>query len=257
MLVYPWIDELSLFEVSEFDFRKQENLDKRLFEIYMETFERGKYEYPAVQQLFYKRLCGPRFQDFYGGLNESERFIVNGQDLGILGEKLDMARQLLAPDNMMPFSVIGHGDAHNGNVFLGAKLQYFDPAYAGRMDPFLDLTKPIFHNTFARWMYFSEEDFELAVRRTKGRVEIDYECPLTDLEQRFFQSKIDNVVRPLVMFLEREKLLPKDWENRFQSSLLCCPLLTVNLFKFPKRVTALGFARVMEMATFNFNSFFL
>lgn len=256
LVVYPWISDPSLFDLKEFDFAKQEALDKRVFEIYMETFERGAYEYPAVQQLFYRRLVGPRFENFYSDLNEDERWIVNGKDLGILGEKLDMARRLLGPSAMLNFSVVGHGDAHNGNVFLGERgLRYFDPAYAGRMDPFLDLTKPIFHNTLARWMYFPEEEFELCVKREKGRVMIDYEYPLTVLEKSFLNSKMNNILNPLVEFLKAEKLLPPDWENRLQSSLLCCPLLTKNLNNYREKVKWLGFARVMEMANFDFNPY--
>jgi len=119
----------------------------------------------------------------------------------------------------------------------------------------LDLTKPIFHNAFARWMYFPEMDFELEMKVVNNVVKVDYECPLSVLEQQFLQSKMQNVVQPLVQFLRAEKLLPTDWENRFRSSLLCCPLLTMNLFRYPQKVTALGFARVMEMATFDFNPY--
>ena len=181
LLIYPWIEEPSLFEVvyeqgGQFDFVAQEALDKRLFEIYRKTFERGRYEYPAVQQLFYKRLCGSRFKNFYGDSDEFKEFammrwIVNGKDLGVLGDKLDIARQLLSPNAQQKFSIIGHGDAHNGNVFLGDNLRYFDPAYAGRMDPFLDLAKPIFHNTFARWMYFPEQveaELDISIRFENG-----------------------------------------------------------------------------------------
>lgn len=256
LVVYPWISDPSLFDLSEFDFAKQEALDKKIFEIYMETFAVGSYKYPAVQQLFYRRLVGPRFTNFYSDLEVGERWIVNGKDMGVLSEKLDMARRLLAPPLMLNFSVIGHGDAHNGNVFLGERgLRYFDPAYAGRMDPFLDLTKPIFHNTFARWMYFPEEKFDLEIKRLNGRVEILYEYPLTILQKKFFDSKMQNVVRPLVNFLNGEKLLPLDWGNRFRASLLCCPLLTKNLNNYREKVKWLGFARVMEMANFDFNPY--
>ena len=66
------------------------------------------------------------------------------------------AKFLLEPAQSGP-AVVGHGDAHNGNLFLReAGMVYFDPAFAGRHDPLLDLVKPLYHNVHAMWMYFPD-----------------------------------------------------------------------------------------------------
>ncbi len=240
LLIYPYIEDPSLFEVvnegmPDLDSLRvvQEKYDRRLLEIYKASFKEGEAEYPAVQQLFYGRLKGPRFEKFYGGREDVLR---------PLSDVIEMARKSLAPENQLPFTVVGHGDAHNGNVFWTSEgLKLFDPAYAGRMDPFLDLAKPIFHNTFARWMYFPDRGTEI-----------------TDVEWMFFESKMKNVLAPLVRWLDEKDVLPSDWEVRLRSALLCCPLLTVNLFdesKYPSEIAQFGLERAMEMATFDFSPY--
>jgi len=288
LLVYPFITDASVFDLvagetfqkkKEVDFgaffQAQNKFDQQIFKAYQRSFQRKeKSVFPAVQQLFYLRLNGARFQDFYQGKSREfsgkvvdfdslarSRWIVNGKDCGRLGEAIEQAKRLLAPEAQLPFTVVGHGDAHNGNVFYGEKgLRLFDPAYAGRMDPFLDLTKPLFHNVFARWMYFPQEvetrikvDFKIR----EGVVEITHNYELDEWERLFLTSKMENVLKPLVAWLRAQGDLPTDWEDRLRSSLLCCPLLTVNLFdvkKYSPAMAMLGFARVMEMATFNFNN---
>lgn len=281
LLVYPFIEDPSLFEVVR-DGRipegfktAQNGLDRKIFEIYRKTFcEKIPSKFPDVQQLFYRRLIGARFNDFYRGRSrmlggrsvtfeqiECAEWRVNGRAMGKMSDWFAMAESLLSPENTLPFTVIGHGDAHNGNVFYGKDgLRLFDPAYAGKMDPFLDMTKPLFHNTFARWMYFPKEvsaQINLEVRWDKGRVEIWHDFESNEIERFFFDSKIESILVPLVQFLEARAVLPLDWEARLRSSLLCCPLLTVNLFdekKFDSSVSILGFAMVAEMANFNFGT---
>lgn len=285
LLVYPFITEASIFELvaeaalqgkRKIDFetfsRAQNKFDQQVFEVYQRSFRRNEnLIFPSVQQLFYLRLNGSRFQDFYqeksrefGGRQVIDfeslsraRWIVNGKECGVLGEAIERAKRLLTPEAQLPFTVVGHGDAHNGNVFYGKNgLRLFDPAYAGRMDPFLDLTKPLFHNVFARWMYFPQEveartkvDFQIR----KGVIEVTYDYELDEWERLFLQSKMENVLKPLVEWLRAQGDLPSDWQDRLRSSLLCCPLLTVNLFdekKYSPAMAMLGFARVMEMASF-------
>jgi hypothetical protein len=96
------------------------------------------------------------------------------------------------------------------------------------------------------------------VRWEDGRILIDYESALSEVEQFFFTSKMREVLRPLLGFLKDRDCLSSDWEDRLRSALLCCPLLTVNLFdesKYSSSMAALGLARVAEMATFDFNPY--
>jgi hypothetical protein len=220
-------------------------------------------------------LNGERFASFYRGRSrrlgdrnvafeelEQAEWVVNGKSCGRMGDWLEAGRRLLAPENTLPFTIIGHGDAHNGNLFYGPQgLRYFDPAFAGRHDPFLDLTKPIFHNTFARWMYFSEDvekSTDVRVRWESNTFFVDHDFQPNGVELLFLNSKLSHVLEPLVVWLGEQGLLPLDWQERMRASLLCCPLLTVNLFdeqKYSPAMSALGFSMVVQMANFPFNAY--
>lgn len=286
LLVYPFIEDVSVFDLVDGVNRgkalvelnalraAQESFDRSLLDIYLQTFQKEVLaEPPAIQQLFSFRLNGKRFEDFYRGKSrdlgeksctfeqlERSEWVVNGRSCGRLGEWLERARRLLSAEAALPFTIVGHGDAHNGNVFYGKDgLRLFDPAYAGRHDPFLDLTKPLFHNVFARWMYFPqdvEKTASVMMTVEKDVVTIDHNVILAPIEQLFLDSKLTHVLRPLIEGLRERGELPDDWQDRLRSSFLCCPLLTVNLFdekKYSPAMSALGFARVAEMATFDFN----
>lgn len=287
LLIYPLIEDPSVFDLvvalregrSSVEVgalkRAQETLDQTLFELYKKSFDPNPPpDFPAVQQLFYRRLNGERFESFYRGrsrrlgdrnvaFEELERaeWVINGKPCGRMHDWLKAARRLLAPEATFPFTIIGHGDAHNGNLFYGPQgLRYFDPAFAGRHDPFLDLTKPIFHNTFARWMYFPDEVEKstfVKVRWESGVLFIDHDFQPNEVEGLFLQSKMAHVLEPLIPWLAEQGVFPSDWPERLRASLLCCPLFTVNLFdeeKYSPAMSALGFAMVAQMANFNFDS---
>src|SRR5579885_2170520 len=154
----------------------QESLEKNVSAIYKNTCQEINAETHArapVHQLFYHRLQEDgRVGVFYRGktirLSDGSplsfdklanmRWTVNGAAYDCsLNDVIEQARRRLKPESGI--SIIGHGDAHNGNIFVAGepgaeelKLLMFDPAFAGRHDPILDLTKPLFHNIFARWM---------------------------------------------------------------------------------------------------------
>ena len=112
-----------------------------------------------IHQLFHHRLAGGRFDRFYGGETRialpgrshtfaelrTFRWRINGQQYDdTLATLCARCRGILQPAQAGP-AIIGHGDAHNGNVFLhslpGPHLSYFDPAFAGPHHPLLDLAQ--------------------------------------------------------------------------------------------------------------------
>src|SRR6185436_13644998 len=183
-LIYDVIESPSVFDVAHAIDRgerddlpalteAQNRADDDLLKIYLRTLEMQSAEEAgkaAVHQLFYHRL-GARYSQFYEGKNIrlpgtqlswdtllERKWTINGIEYGgTLGEAIERARQEIRPQQA-GWSVIGHGDAHNGNVFFTPEgLVYFDPAFGGRHHPLLDLTKPLFHNVFATWMYHPNE----------------------------------------------------------------------------------------------------
>lgn len=284
LLIYEVIEDPSVFDLAwDIENSRSELLpqltqaqnaaDDHLLNIYRQTLAWQNADDAAsvpIHQLFYHRLAGGRLARFYGedvtvalpvgsaAISEARRarWVINGQRYSqTLDDLIAEAARLLLPAQAGP-SVIGHGDAHNGNVFFRAEtnaLLYFDPAFAGRHHPLLDLTKPLFHNVFAMWMYFPHEKaasttIRLNIDGDVWRVEHDY--VLHPVRHMFQSSKIERVLIPILRDLRDRGWLREDWRAYLKAALFCCPLLTMNLTdaaKFPPSISLLGLTMAVEM----------
>ena len=228
----------------------------RLLDIYQATFTHStavEHARAPIHQLYWHRLVGGRFKSFYEGkhiqypqgmhsledsisFNEllSLHWVINGvSQQKTLGELVERAKVVLDPAQDA-LTVIGHGDAHFGNVFLENqdRFLYFDPAFAGRHSPLLDIIKPLFHNVFATWMYFPQtiaQDLQLTVSRYGMTITIDHNYRLTPARQAILQAKVEHLLRPLIAKLRAREMLPIHWNEIIQLAMMCCPLLTINL----------------------------
>lgn len=284
LLIYEVIEDPSVFDLA-WDIensrselltqltRAQNAADDHLLNIYRQTLGWQNADDASsvpIHQLFYHRLAGGRLARFYGedvsvslpggsaAISEARRarWVINGQRYSqTLDDLIEEAARLLLPAQPGP-SVIGHGDAHNGNVFFRAEtnaLLYFDPAFAGRHHPLLDLTKPLFHNVFAMWMYFPHEKaasttIRLNIDGDVWRVEHDY--VLHPVRHMFQSSKVERVLIPILHDLRDRGWLREDWRAYLKAALFCCPLLTMNLTdaaKFPPSISLLGLTMAVEM----------
>ncbi len=242
----------------------------RLIDIYQSTFAHStpvEHARAPIHQLFWHRLVGGRFKSFYGGkliqypqgtyaqgndisFNEllTLRWVINGvSQQKTLGELVERAKVVLNPA-WDALTVIGHGDAHFGNVFLENqnRFLYFDPAFAGRHSPLLDTIKPLFHNVLATWMYFPHviaQDLQLTISRRGMTITIEDNYTLTPVRQAILQTKVEHLLRPLIEELRARDSLPPDWKEIIQLALMCCPLLTINLLdgeRMPPYISWLG-----------------
>jgi phosphoglycolate phosphatase-like HAD superfamily hydrolase len=298
MVIYPVIHSPVMFDLMRaIEMGNGEQIDvallaaaekrecERLLGIYRDTLAWSTAEEHAqapVHQLFWHRLTGGRLKSFYAGKTlplpvQAEqrdsvqgllfeellhyRWIINGVELAgplpTLGQMIERAKIVLNPARAT-MTVIGHGDAHFGNVFLedreeGARYQYFDPAFAGRHNPILDIVKPFFHNVYATWMYFPREvaqDLQLSVTRSGDSIYVEHNYVLSPVRQAILDTKIAHLLRPLIAMLSERQVLPEDWAEVMRLALMCCPLLTVNLLDSEKRSAAicwLGLTQVMQM----------
>jgi hypothetical protein len=279
-LIYDVIESPSVFDVAHaIDLGERDDLpalteaqnraDDDLLDIYLRTLEMQPAEEAgkaAVHQLFYHRL-GARYDQFYVGKTVTfpgaqlpweyilrRHWVINGVYYGAtLGEAIERARTVIRPEQA-GWSIIGHGDAHNGNVFFTpGGLVYFDPAFGGRHHSLLDLTKPLFHNVFATWMYHPKE--VAATLSTDWRddgttITVEHDHRPSACRRMFFHSKMDRVLKPLVAELYRRDGLASNWREYLKSALMCCPLLTMNLAdseRFPPAIALLGLCYVVEM----------
>jgi hypothetical protein len=290
-LIYEVITDPSVFDVAwaiergdERDIsslaQAQAQSDAELLEIYLNTLVDQTSDEAAkapVHQLFYHRLTGGRLEQFYGdktrnvalrlpdgemSMNEVRRvkWTINGQHYDeTLDEIIERAKMLLEP-KQAGASVVGHGDAHNGNLFFqkhddGYQLLYFDPAFAGRHSPLLDLTKPLFHNVFAMWMYFPDEKrapLALNLTRDLERWQISHNYMLHPIRKMFLESKVQRILIPILQELKMRNWLAENWRETLKSALFCCPFLTMSLTdsaKFSPEISLLGLAMAVEMGS--------
>lgn len=294
LLIYDIIEDPSVFDAGwdieserahnspsyETVARAQNVSDDALYQIYVRTLEDQSEEDAAqapIHQLFYHRLTRGRLERFYGPLPgfqgdfpvlttpdgqrhsmqqiRTARWSINGQRYTrSIDDMITGALRRLNPAQP-DISIIGHGDAHNGNVFLrgDGSLLYFDPAFAGRHHPLLDLAKPLFHNVFAMWMYFPQvknNESQVSFDITDEYVEIEYTYALHPIRHMFLKSKIKRVLIPILRHLYSRQQLRPDWRQYLKDALFCCPFLTMNLLdsdRFPPAISLLGLAMAVEM----------
>jgi hypothetical protein len=173
---------------------------------------------------------------------------------------IEQGKVTLNPERDL-WTVVGHGDAHFGNVFLeeGKRYLYFDPAFAGRHSPLLDIVKPFFHNVFAMWMYFGSDvacELQMSVELRGETIYIEHNYNLPLIRQAMLQTKQKLLLKPLIELMRGRGALPEDWQEILRSALLCCPLLTIDMLRrLPVSVCWLGLSQVMQMGTFEFDFF--
>jgi hypothetical protein len=286
ILLYEVVETPSLFEVlwevetghrhnTERIIAAQQQADSDLFKIYLATLRQlsaAEHARAPVHQLFYHRLTRGRFTHFYQGKElalpgqsvpferlQAMTWQINGSSYAdTLGDLVQRAVQVLDPARAGTPSVIGHGDAHNGNLFYDesqGRLFYFDPAFAGRHSPLLDLTKPLFHNVFAIWMYYPHDvarRLSIQCEVSGQTIKVQHNFAPIEIRQALFRSKMWLVLKPLLQELDRRGWLPSDWRTYLKLALFCCPLLTMNLSdqqRFPPPITLLGLCLCMEMGS--------
>jgi hypothetical protein len=290
LLIYPYVDAPSVFdaawEIELGDMTRsklleaaQNRLDDELFTLYKSTLawqSAEDAEQSPVHQLFYHRLTAGRLDRFYYDPQASFqiadktfsfdqlsqfRWKINGSHYGeTLSTMLERAKRLTHP-RRVGASIIGHGDAHNGNVFFHdagsapAHLSYFDPAFAGRHHPLLDLTKPLFHNVFCMWMYFplaKDEALRLRAMLRNDEIVITHDYQIAPVRHMFLRSKVERVLIPTLVELKRRGWLDTVWREFLKTALFCCPLLTRNLADkaiFPPQLGLLGLSQAVEMCS--------
>lgn len=292
LLVYEVIDDESVFDVA-WRIEKQDDsdlsaltiaqnrADDDLLKLYRQSLTTQSAENAAkspVHQLFYHRLTGGRLDRFYGdntsiqlpnGLHDmsvvrQKIWVINGQEYSeSIDTMISRAIKLLKPAQA-DVAVIGHGDAHNGNVFFQKQanppsLLYFDPAFAGVHHPLLDLTKPLFHNVFAMWMYFPDDktaSTSISFTENADLWYVDYDYDLPQVRHMFLRSKVERTLIPILQDLKANNQLRTDWRDYLKAALFCCPFLTMNLAdseKFSPEISLLGLAMSVEMGSESHN----
>lgn len=240
----------------------QRNLEKCVANIYANTLEEISPENQArapIHQLFFHRLADDgRLGLFYKGKSiDLDSGSISFEDLAnkewkingvvytdTISQIIERCRYLLNPEStnkqsgvaLHKFAIVGHGDAHNGNIFVDEEasiFHMFDPAFAGKHSILLDLVKPLFHNIFARWMYYPEQvkhEFNISSKVSGNLIEIEHTYFPSALRLSHLSAKKEQLIKPTISMLKERDALCPDWLEIVRSALFCCPFLTVNLF---------------------------
>lgn len=265
----------------------QIDLEKQVYSIYEKTLEltpQSKQCNAPINQLFAHRLrADGRLGLFYKNkaiaLDEKSisfekladcTWTINGVRYeDTLAKIIERSVELLTTENVpteMTATVVGHGDAHNGNIFLvgpNHELKMFDPAFAGRHNVLLDLTKPLFHNIFARWMYFPEQvssEITIKVKIEKQHITVEHDFHPSALRLQHLSAKKLHLVQPTIRLIKSKGMLPANWKEYLHCSMFCCPFLTVNLFadyvpngtlaeRYPQSIKWLGLAIAIALGS--------
>jgi hypothetical protein len=288
ILIYPVVTDPPVFDVARGletqpfdealfqDLKTAQNAsDDDLYRRYLNTLAPEEILAAPIHQLFYHRLKGGRLDRFYGDGTEirlpdgvfplSEvrqwHWAINGSEYEeTIDHLIHKAIGVLNPSVQTGLTIIGHGDAHNGNIFFNGdqqQLTYFDPAFAGRHPPLLDLTKPLFHNVFAMWMYFPQEEKQkLSIESTlDGNIRrVQHNYGLNIIRLMFLESKVERVLIPILQHLRSLDSLPHNWRTYLKSALFCCPFLTLDLKRFPPNISLLGLTMAVQMGGESQNS---
>ncbi|HVO02512.1 MAG TPA: hypothetical protein VMT54_09935 [Candidatus Cybelea sp.] len=245
--------------------KAQITLDHAVASVYQKTLHPITADQSAtepVHRLFHERLrdfdrpgeIGGRFASFYRdrefelpGLTLDWRTLgdlriaVNGVTYReSLGALFDASFAELDPRHFGGLGVVGHGDAHNANVWYEEsgsvpRLTLFDPAFAGEHVPaLLAEVKPTFHNIFAHpfWLYepqVAAERFMARVERRADVLAIETDWTLSPLRRAFLDIKAELLWRPLLRAVWVRDGLQEDWRRLLKLALFCCPTLVMNL----------------------------
>lgn len=291
VLVFDFVQQKTYFDLLGPHFQCENNIketllnkyksnDLKLKNIYKNTLtlsSPSEHSSSPVHTLFHERISGERYQNWYEKkslfLNNQEiqfsdfknlKWNINGVSYKSLQDLIQKAQNILDPTKKSRMTIVGHGDGHHGNVFFDTDQGciYFDPAFAGRHTPFLDVAKPLFHNSFAQWMYYPEyyqDSFQLDVKIEDNTVMVSHNYKVEDIFEQFFYSKIDNLLLPFVEYLKQKDCLEDDWKEYLQSALFCCAFLTKNLLDremFSEKMMVLGMCVAVEVGLKRYDEVF-
>lgn len=243
----------------------ERRLNEAVLKVYLDTLHPVRAEDVAaepIHRLFSERLIDPpagtypggRLASFYVGKEFTFpglsldwdrlsrcRFAVNGIEYrDTIGTLFDAAHERLAPARLADAGgVTAHGDAHNANVWYaerdGARLSFFDPAFAGENIPtLLAEVKTTFHNIFAHPMWLYDPSVAEGRYRAEAMLDGDLLRVTTDfvpspVRQALLEVKAEAMWRPLLATLKARGMLPADWRRVIRLGLFLCPTLVMNL----------------------------
>jgi len=84
---------------------------------------------------------------------------------------------------------------------------------------------------------------QLTISRRGMTIIVEENYTLTPIRRAILQTKVEQLLRPLMVKLGTREMLPVHWKEIMQLALMCCSLLTINLLdgeRIPPSISWLG-----------------
>lgn len=195
----------------------------------------NRYIKSRANKLFFYRFTGQRYREFYKTEKSNisnlfnRKIILNGQTLPLTVEQIIynlLKKYTNHDDTLRVESILGHGDAHHGNIIINKKIWFIDNEYADVTTPLMEIAKP-YYNDFLGGIFFGgirmyNSLFRIDSFRDDG-TDINSKITVSDEFQRFIE------IASIKLKLRRH-IVNKNTKDfiSFNDYLFLCHILTKN-----------------------------
>lgn len=208
-------------------------------------------------KLFRERFLGKRYKEFYktGSNNISSLFdrnlIINGNSLNLTVNQIldNIRKKYKIGGSKKAKAVMGHGDAHHGNIIINNGIWFIDNEYAGYMTPFMELAKP-YYNDFLGTLFFHHSEMLNKYFNITGYEDNSKEIRLKiDIPEHI--NKYIEVTR--IKLSERKTIINKKTEDflSLNEYLILCHILTKNPNNYSQTTQKLFLVFIVLLALFD------
>jgi thiamine kinase-like enzyme len=216
-----------------------------------------EYLESRTNKLFYKRLFGHRYKEFYGRNKKNisskfdRRIFINGNELPFTINQIisNIKEKYKDTKTKSVQAIMGHGDVHHGNIILNKDVYFIDNEYAGYIPPFMDLAKA-YYNDYLGILFFhyhdvlnklfkiekymdNGEEIHIAIKTSR---KIDYFIEVVKIKLLFRKNTINRNTRDFISL---------------NDYLVLCHMLTKNPNLFSKTSQRLFIVFAILLASFD------
>lgn len=210
-----------------------------------------------TNRLFYKRLFGKKYKEFYktnknniASLFDREIFINGDKSPFTINQIVNNIKKKYKNNRFKKIlAIMGHGDAHHGNIIVNDKIWFIDNEYSDYIPPFMELAKP-YYNDFLGTLFFHNQNclngyFIIKKYIDNGKkIFIDINTP----------KKIDNYLKIThIKLLARKNTVNENTDDflSLNDYLILCHMLTKNPNNYPPKTKKIFLIFIIILARFN------
>ncbi len=238
----------------------EDKKNQYLLSMYLKTMERTPYAnilHSKGNNLFYKRLKGDRFKEYYENSKFENLFdktlIINGLRYPSVNEILnDIEKKYeLINKNLHIRTIYGHGDIHHQNILIEketSKLFFIDNEYNSQIPINMEIAKPYYIDLLGNYFFFfndvlsqmiSVKKYEINKKNINIKLKINFipklRLAITKNKIKIFKKLLDTCNDPISV-------------NNY---LVMCHILSRNPNDYDKDIIPIFLAYVPILNSFN------